>query len=223
MSGASGGFIRRKSPRVRVRLGCTLGLYGVPHAESNRNSLSRGFGFPREAIPRRLSPLWRMRAAVNHFLLAPELLADALRWPKTIRSTWLLSIFVSLPFTSRLTLTSVTEMRSPCITVPLRKTNVSTVDAVNSSVPSGASLKLDSQDSGITPQVLPIFLIPHLSISSLAPLRAHALPLAKSLGGRFRASFCLRFDANLADGRGTRQGCPPARFARPVTEPSPVC
>ena len=93
---------------------------------------------------------------MNHFLLAPELLADALRWPRKIRSTRLRSIFVSLPFTLRLTLTSVTEMRSPCITVPLRKTNVSTVNAVNSSVPSGASLKLDAQDSGITPQVLPI-------------------------------------------------------------------
>jgi RNA polymerase sigma-70 factor (ECF subfamily) len=34
---------------------------------------------------------------------------------------------------------------------------------------------------------------------------------------------CLRFAANDADGRGTRQGFPSARFARPMTEPSPVC
>jgi hypothetical protein len=43
------------------------------------------------------------------------------------------------------------------------------------------------------------------------------------IGGSVEGLLCLRFAANDADGRGTRQGFPPARFARPMTEPSPVC
>jgi hypothetical protein len=43
------------------------------------------------------------------------------------------------------------------------------------------------------------------------------------IGRSVERLLCLRFAANDADGQGTRQGFPSARFARPMTEPSPVC
>jgi hypothetical protein len=69
----------------------------------------------------------------------------------------------------------------------------------------------------------------YFTAKTTAPLSPYSTPFTYARAvERIKRHFegcvlCLRFATNHADGRGTRQGFPPARFSRPMTEPSPVC